>query len=76
MNIVDKRNVTKRIEFCHINKGDVFEYGGVVHMKIDPIEFRPGEVICNAIEVYGGRGKKFKIDDSVVPLNCNLVIEQ
>lgn len=75
MNIVDKRDTAKRIEFERIHKGNVFEYGGVVHIKIDPIELRPGEALCNAIELSNGCGKRFKLGDSVVPLNCHLVIE-
>ena len=75
MEIIDNRSLSGKIAFSYIKVGSIFEYGGIVHMKIFAVNNASGMTFCNAVTINAGCPKNFELDDLVTPLNCKLVIE-
>lgn len=70
MKITDKRNIDNRCAFNELAHGDVFEYGGVIHMRV------AGSNLVNAVKlsVNVGTAVCFGAYEIVTPLKAELII--
>lgn len=75
MRISDRRHFPEKVQFHTLSNGDVFDYGGVIHMVLGPITNPLGSVVCNAVKLETGAIVRFGNGDMVAPVHPILVIE-
>ena len=75
MKIIDNRTTIPQKSFNKLNSGEVFEYGGIVHMKTNKIEDDSGIIVCNAVALSSGTLKCFDHNDLVNILDYKFTIE-
>ena len=65
MNVVDKRIGMNKIRFDELKTGDVFDYGGVLYIRLQDVSSGAYKVYCNAVTAADFALKKFNNDDLV-----------